>query len=220
MLKHLFYREWLLLLRSPAQLFQPLLFFVVIVSLFPLAISPDPRILMQIGPGIIWMGILFALILSFSPLFAEDYQDGSLEQLVINCYPLSALVLVKVLVHSLMLGLPLMLLLPLMAFAYDLSTQAIVSLIMSLALALPSLCLVGALGASVVLALRNGTLLLALILLPLYVPILIFASAAVVHAQANQSAAAELALLGALLVLFLVLIPPATSYCLRTAVES
>ena len=220
LMANLFYREWLLLLRSPLHLIQPLLFFVVIVSLFPLAISPDPRILVQIGPGIIWIGILFALILSFAQLFAEDYHDGCLEQLVINCHPLSILVIAKVFVHSLMIGLPLILLLPLIAFAYDLSLPAILNLIASLALALPSLCLLGSLGASVILSLRNGTLLLSLILLPLYVPILIFASAAVMHAELNQSATAELALLGAILVLFMVLLPPATSYCLRTAVES
>ncbi len=220
LMANLGYRESLVLWRHPGQLLQPLLFFVIIASLFPLAISPDPRLLMQIAPGVIWMAILFALILSFSHLFADDYLDGSLEQHIISCHPLSVWVLVKVLLHSLMIILPMLIFLPCLSLAYALSEAAIINLLLAMLLAVPSMCLLGALGASVILSLRNGTLLLALILLPLYVPILIFASAAVVHAQNQQSAAAELSLLAALLVLLSVLLPAATSYCLRTAAEA
>lgn len=218
--RHLFYREYLLAIRSPSEWLHPLLFFVVVVSLFPLAISPDPHLLTQIGPGIIWMATLFAAILSFSHLFLSDYQDGSLEQLILNIRPLSLVVLTKVGMHALLLGLPLIVLSPFLAVAYDLSPLAVINLVLSLLLGVPSLCLLGSMAASITLSLRNSSLLLALILLPLYVPILIFSSSAVMRAQLGQPAAAEFSMLAALFIFLIMLAPWVSSYCLKVAVEA
>jgi heme exporter protein B len=210
-------REWKLALRSCSDLFYSLGFFIVIVSLFPMAISPDPELLKLVGPGIIWMAVLFASILSLPQLFNADFKDGNLEQYLLTVQPLSSLVIVKILVHGLFIGLPLLVLAPLLALFYQLSTQAIINLVLSLLLGIPSIYLLGAIGAAITIGLRNSALLLTFILLPLYVPILIFATSAVIHAQ--QSTHAEFALLGALFIFLLILAPLVTSYCLRLTAE-
>ncbi len=217
--QQLWHREILLLIRNPSECLHPLLFFIVMVSVFPLALSPNPQLLSQVGPGFIWISVLFSAILSLPHLFYSDYHDGSLEQLLLRVRPLSCLTLIKVGVHCLFLGAPFILLSPILAVAYHLSSQAIAHLIWSLVLGVPCLCLLGSIAASISLGLRNSSLILALILLPLYVPILIFATSAVLHSGVGESAAAEYALLGALLIFLLILAPLVSAYCLRIAVE-
>ncbi len=212
-------REFLLNVRDLSELLHPLIFFMVVVSLFPLAISPDPKLLASIGPGIIWMAVLFASILSFPNLFYHDYQDGSLEQSVLNIRPLSMIVLTKVLLHSALLGIPLLILSPVLAMGYHLDHSALIALMLSLLIGIPSLCLLGAIGSAITVSLNQSGILLALILLPLYVPILIFASSAVLRSERGESVNAELALLGAIFIFLLMLAPIVTSYCLKVAVE-
>jgi heme exporter protein B len=217
LITRLFVREYKLAMRSPADYLHALGFFVVVVSIFPMAISPDPQLLQQVGPGIIWMAVLFASILSLPHLFNADFKDGTLVGYVLTVQPLSLLVLVKTLVQCLFIGIPLMILAPLMAMFYQLPTMAVLNLVISLLLGIPCLYLLGGIGAAITVSLRNSAMILTFILLPLYVPILIFASSATLHSQ--QSANAEFALLGALLIMLLILAPMVSSYCLRLACE-
>jgi len=208
-------RDLTLALRHRSELANPIVFFVVVVTLFPLALGPEKDILMRVAPGIIWVAALLAATLSMDRMFRHDFEDGSLEQLLLTPHPPSALVLAKILAHWLVTGLPLILASPLLALLLHLPMKALPTLLASLALGTPVLSLVGAIGVALTVGLRRGGLLLTLLVLPLYVPVLIFAAGAVDNATAELAVAGQLYFLAALLVLALTLAPLATAASLR-----
>ena len=212
-------RDLLSALRRRADVATTLIFFVIVASLFPLGVGSDLAVLRMIGPGVVWVAALLASMLALGRLFASDYADGTLEQLVLAPQPLGMLVLVKVAVHWLVSGLPLVVVAPLLALQFDLNTDALLVLLASLLLGTPTLSLIGAIGAALTLGLRGGGALLSLLVLPLYVPVLIFGAGAVEASVTGLGAAAHLSLLGALLLIALVFAPWATAVALRIAVE-
>jgi len=212
-------RDLELALRRRADVFTTLFFFVIVVSLFPLGVGPDPNLLRTMAPGILWVAALLAAMLSLARLFAPDHADGTLEQLLLSPEPLAVLVAAKILAHWLVAGLPLVLLAPVLALQFDLAPAAIGVLALSLLIGTPVLSLFGAIGGALTLGLRGGGVLVALLVLPLYVPVLIFGAGAVGAATNGMDAAAHLALLGALLAGAVALAPWATARALRIAVE-
>jgi len=178
MLIRCFQREFRLCFYHRLSIFNVLLFLLVIVSLFPLATSPDPKTLRFIGPGVIWICAFLAMLLSMQPFFKDDYEDGSLDHLLMMPAPLSYYVVVKVMVHWLWLVLPLLVLTPLMGLLYQLSPHTILILMMGLLLGTPSLMLIAAILAALTVPLRQNNVLVLLMALPLYAPILIFGAAA------------------------------------------
>ena len=212
-------RDLLSGLRRRADALTTLIFFIIVASLFPLGVGSDTAILRTIGPGVVWVGALLASMLALNRLFASDYADGTLEQLLLTPQPLAMLVLGKVASHWLISGLPLVVVAPLLGLQYDLPAEALWVLLASLLLGTPTLSLIGAIGAALTLGLRGGGALLSLLVLPLFVPVLIFGSGAVEAGMAGLDTGAHLSLLGALLLIALVLAPWATAAALRIAIE-
>lgn len=210
-------RDLLLVLRHRSDAANPLLFFLMVASIFPLGIGPEPNTLQQIAPGIIWIAALLATLLSLEAIFRSDFDDGSLEQLILSPHPLPLLVFAKTFAHWLTTGLPLILLAPLVGLLFGISGWPLAILLMTLLLGTPALSLVGSVGVALTVGLRRGGLLLALLLLPLYVPILIFSAGAVEIAAQGLPVDGQLYLLSALLVLAATLAPIATSaaLCIR-----
>lgn len=206
-------------MRRKSDALTPLFFFVIVVSLFPLGIGSERDTLRQIAPGVLWVAALLASMLSLNRLFEQDYADGTLEQLVLSPAPLGLLVIGKVAAHWLLSGLPLVLLAPLLALQFDLPTSSLLVLAASLAIGTPVLSFIGAIGASLTLGLRGGSVLVALLVLPLYVPVLIFGAGSVDAAAAGLGATANLSLLGAVLALTVFFAPWATTVALRIALE-
>ncbi len=215
----MFRRDLVLAYRHRSQIANPLLFFIIVVSLFPLGISPEQALLRRIAPGVIWVAALLAAMLSLETIFRSDYEDGTLELMLLSPYPTSLLVLAKVLAHWLVSGLPLLLLAPLLGVLLKLDPGALPVLMATLLLGTPVLILVGAIGVALTVGLRNGGVLLSLLVLPLYIPVLIFAANAVSNAAAGLDVTGQLALLGALLALALALAPPATAAALRISLN-
>lgn len=212
-------RDLLLAWRRRADLLGTLVFFVLVTSLFPLAVGPEPAQLRAIAPGILWVAALLSSTLALNRLFAQDLADGTLEHLLLASEPLPWLVLGKALAHWLSSGLPLVLLAPLLALQFDLSAPAMATLTLSLLLGTPTLSLLGAIGSALTLGLRGGAVLLSLLVLPWNIPVLIFGAGAV-HAQAGGLGAdAHLLLLGGLLCATAVLAPWATAAALRLSIE-
>ena len=212
---HLLLRDLRLALRSRHELANPLIFFVLVVTLFPLAVTPTPEALQAMAPGVIWVSALLAVLLSLDRLFKQDYEDGSLDQLMLSPNPLMILVLAKVTAHWLLTGLPLVIVAPLLGMFMSLPTEAVIVLIYSLLLGTPVLSLIGAIGVSLTVAVNRGGVLLSLIILPLYIPILIFGANAVDVAMDGMSVKGQLYFLAAVLALSLSLAPLATSVALR-----
>jgi heme exporter protein B len=212
-------RDLLLAMRSRAELALIIMFFVLVISLFPLGVSPDPGLLEQIAPGIAWVAALLASLMSLPRLFALDHGDGSLEQLVLAPASLPALVAGKVLAHWLTNGLPLVLLAPLAGVQFGMQPDAIGALTLGLLLGTPILSWLGAIGAALTLGTRSGSALLALLVLPLAVPVLIFGAGAAESTAAGLGAEAHLSLLGAGLILTWVFGPVVTAAAVRIAYE-
>jgi heme exporter protein B len=212
-------RDLLLAFRRRSDVATTLFFFLIVSSLFPLGIGPEPAVLSSIAPGVLWVAALLAGMLSLTRLFAADYADGSLEQMLLTPQSLTLLVTAKVLAHWLVCGLPVVLLAPLIGLQYALPNDALLVLIISLLLGTPALSLIGAIGAALTLGVRGSGLLVALLVLPLYIPVLIFGAGAVAASQHGMSAQAHLSLLAACSVLALVLAPLATAAALRISVE-
>ena len=189
-------RDLRLALRSRAELGVQLLFYVIVVSLFPLASSPDRTLLATMGPGVIWVAALLASLLSLPRLFASDFADGTLEQIALSPYPLPALVTGKILAHWLTTGVPIVVLAPLLGLQYGLDAPVLGIVTLSLLIGTPILSLVGAIGGALTLGVRGGGSLLALLTLPLYVPVLIFGAGAADAVRAGLSASPHLSLLG------------------------
>lgn len=212
-------RDLLQAYRRRSDIATTLFFFVIVSSLFPLGVGSDSAILSTIAPGVLWVAALLAGMISLSRLFATDFADGALEQMLLSPQPLALLVSAKVLAHWLVCGLPVVLLAPIIGLQYALPNQAISTLVLSLLLGTPALSLIGAIGAALTLGARGSGLLVALLVLPLYIPVLIFGSLAVAASQHGMSPQAHLSLLAAISLLALVLAPLATAAALRISVE-
>ncbi|MCI0504534.1 MAG: heme exporter protein CcmB [Gammaproteobacteria bacterium] len=212
-------RDLTLAMRRKADVLTTLFFFLIVVSLFPLGVGPQMEMLRGIAPGVIWVAALLASMLSLGRLFSDDYQDGTLEQILLEPHPLSVLVLSKVLAHWLLSGLPLVIFSPLLAMQLGLDGEAIVLLLITLMLGTPALSLIGAVGAALTLGLRGGGVLISLLVLPLYIPILIFGAGAVESQNAGLGAQAHLSILGAFLMLTLVFAPISTATALRISMD-
>lgn len=212
-------RDLRLAMRRKSAVVTVLSFFVIVVSLFPLSIGTERDTLRQIAPGILWVAALLATMLSLNQLFEQDYIDGTLEQLLLSPSPLGMLVLGKVIAHWLLTGLPLTLLAPLLALQFDLPIPSLIVLALSLLVGTPVLSLIGAIGASLTLGVRGGGVLLALLVLPLYTPVLIFGAGAVDIVSAGLSSSSSLSLLTAMLAVTVFFAPLATAAALRIALE-
>jgi len=212
-------RDLTLAMRRRSDVMTTLFFFVIVVSLFPLGIGPELDTLRMIAPGVFWVAALLASMLALEKLFAADFEDGTLEQMLLTPQPVFVLVMAKVFAHWLITGVPLVLLSPLLGLQYDLAAETLGVLLLSLLLGTPTLSLIGAIGAALTLGLRGGGVLVSLLVLPLYIPVLIFGAGAV---EANVSGLGEtghLLMLGAILLLALVAAPVATSAALRISAE-
>ena len=205
--------------RHRSDILNPIWFFVIVVTLFPLGIGTDPVLLARIAPGIIWVAALLAALLSFERLFKDDYIDGSLEQMMLAPYPLTWLVSAKILAHWLLTGLPILLVSPLLAMFLSLNLETFGALFLTLLIGTPVLSLLGAIGVALTIGLRKGGVLLSLIMLPLSIPILIFSTMAIDAAAFGQSYIGLLALLGAMLVAAITLAPFAIAASLRVSVS-
>ena len=212
-------RDLTLALRHRAEIANPLLFFVLVTTLFPLGIGPDPQTLQTVASGVIWVAALLASLLSLEGMFRSDFEDGTLEQFLLSAHPVSLLVIAKVLAHWLVTGLPLLAIAPLLGVLLMLSAKAITVLVITLALGTPILSLIGAVGVALTVGLRRGGIILSLLVLPLYVPVLIFASSAVETAATGIPVTAQLSILSAMLVLALSLAPLATAASLRISLS-
>jgi len=212
-------RDLLLAFRRRAEMANPLLFFVMVVTLFPLAVGAQPNLLQAMAPGVIWVSALLAALLSLDSLFRSDFDDGSLEQLLLSPHSLPVLVLGKIVAHWLVTGLPLLLVAPLLALFLGLPERAMPTLWLTLLLATPMLSLIGAIGVALTVGLRRGGMLLSLLVLPLYIPVLIFASSAVDRAASGLPVTAQINILLAMLLLALVLTPLPTAAALKMSVN-
>jgi heme exporter protein B len=212
-------RDLTVALRRISDVLTPLAFFAIVVSLFPLGVGPEPERLATLAPGVVWVAALLAVMLSLDRLFANDYADGTLEQLLLAPQPLSVLVLAKAAAHWLLTGLPLVALSPLLALQLQLPAAAMDTLIVSLLLGTPVLSLLGSVGAALTLGVRGGGVLVSLLVLPLYTPVLIFGASSVTAAVEGLSTEAHLSLLAAFLVLALSLVPWATAAALRVSLD-
>jgi heme exporter protein B len=212
-------RDLLLALRRRSDVLTTFFFFVIVVSLFPLGVGPQPDTLRSIAPGVIWVAALLASMLALGRLFAGDYGDGTLEQLALAPQPLALLVLAKILAHWLVTGLPLVLIAPVVGLQFDLPANALVVATAALLIGTPVLSLVGAVGAALTLGVRAAGGLLAVLVLPLCVPVLIFGAGAVSASATGLSASGHLSLLGAFLLLALVFAPWASAAAIRIALE-
>lgn len=217
-------RDLTLAMRGRADVLTGLIFFVIVASLFPMGMEPDPDRLKAIAPGVVWVAALLASMLALGRLFASDFADGTLEQMLVTPWPLSLIVLGKVAAHWLSTGLPLVLIAPVLGMQYGLPAGGLVVLVATLLLGTPVLSLIGAIGAALTVGLRSAGVLVSVLVLPLYVPVLIFGAGAVrVALEADvpglAAAEAQLSLLGAFLVLALFLTPWATAAALRVSLD-
>lgn len=212
-------RDLLLAFRRRAEMINPLLFFILVITLFPLGIGAQPNLLQAIAPGVIWVAALLAAMLSLDSLFRSDFDDGSLEQMLLSPHPASLLVLAKVFAHWLVTGLPLLLVAPLLAVFLGLPNHALGVLLLTLLLGTPVLSLIGAIGVALTVGLRRGGMILSLLVLPLYVPVLIFAGNAVQMAAGGLPVDAQLSILIAMLLLALVLAPWPTAAALKMSIH-
>ena len=213
-------RDITLALRRRTDVLTTLFFFIIVVSLFPLGIGSERELLRQLGPGVVWVAALLASMLALERLFAADYEDGTLEQMLLTGQPLSLLVLAKVVAHWLLTGLPLVIIAPLVAMQYHLSDNAVWIMAASLSVGTPILSLLGTIGAALTLGLRGGGILLSLLILPLYIPVLVYGSGAVaVSAIEITDTLPYFYLLGAFLLVALIFAPLASAAALRISLE-
>ena len=212
-------RDLTLAMRRKADVLTSLFFFMIVVSLFPLGVGPEIDTLRKIAPGVIWVAALLASMLSLGRMFSDDYQDGTLEQILLLPHPLSLIVMAKIIAHWLVSGLPLVLFSPLLGMQLGLDSHAIGLLMLTLILGTPVLSLLGSVGAALTLGLRGGGVLVSLLVLPLYIPVLIFGADAVESAAAGLGVQAHISLLGAFLVLALLFAPLGTAAALRISME-
>jgi len=195
------------------------MFFVISISLFPIAISPEAQTLSSIAPGVIWVITMLSVLLSLNSLFHYDYDNGVLEQMVISHHSLPLILLAKTLAHWILSGLPIIVLSPFLGMALFINTEGIYILILTLMIATPCLSLIGSIGASLVVGIKNSGMLLSLLILPLYIPILIFATSAVSQSQSNLPIDSQLYFLGFILILSLLITPFLSALSLKISLE-
>ena len=212
-------RDLLLAMRHRSDVAMSVFFVVIVASLFPLGVGPEPAVLRTIASGVLWVTALLACLLSLGRLFTADYLDGVLEQTLLIPQPLAVLVVGKVFSHWVISGLPVVLLSPLLGLQFGLGGDSVVVLTLSLLLGTPTLSMIGAIGAALTLGLRGSGLLVALLVLPLFIPVLIFGAGAVSNSLAGIGSEANLSLLGACFLLSLAFAPWATAVALRIALE-
>jgi heme exporter protein B len=212
-------RDLVLSYRRRSEMLQPLIFLLVVVSLFPLGVGPSPQLLAEIAPGVIWIAALLATVLSLDSLFRSDYEDGTLEQMMLSGHPLTLVALAKTLAHWLVAGLPLVVMSPLLALWMYLPPEGIPVLIKSLLLGTPVLSLIGAIGGALTVSLKGGGQLLSLLVFPLYVPLLVLATMAVSASVAGLPYHGQLGLMAAGLVGALTLAPFATAAALKLSLS-
>jgi heme exporter protein B len=212
-------RDLILAMRRRADVLTTLIFFVMVVSLFPLGVGPEMAMLRKMAPGVLWVAALLSSMLSLGRLFSADYLDGTLEQMMLAPQSLSMLVLGKMTAHWVVSGLPLVLMAPVLGLQFDMTGEALGVLIIGLLLGTPILSMVGAIGAALTLGLRGGGVLLSLLVLPLCIPVLIFATGAVEAVSSGLNVTAHMSLLGAFFVLALVFTPWVTAQALRISME-
>jgi heme exporter protein B len=213
-------RDIILAMRRRTEVLTALFFFVIVISLFPLGVGTEKQILAKLGPGVVWVAALLASMLALERLFAADHADGTLEQMLMTPQPLSILVLAKVTAHWLLTGLPLVIIAPLIGLQYHLSETSMLVMMLSLMVGTPVLSLIGAIGAALTIGLRGGGILLSLLILPLYIPVLVYGSGAVaVSAIDVADVQPYFSLLGAFLVLSLLFAPLAAAAALRISME-
>jgi heme exporter protein B len=214
-----FKREIALGLRQKGEVLTPLVFFMVVASLFPLGVGAETKLLLRMAPGVLWVSALLAAMLSLQRMFATDYADGSLEQMVLSPTPLGLLVVSKAVAHFAMSGLPLVLVAPVLGLQFGMDGRAMGILMLSLLLGTPTLSLIGSIGAALTLGVRGAGVLLSLLILPLYIPVLIFGAGAVEADAAGLGIGGHFSLLAALLVMSLFFTPMATAAALRISLE-
>ena len=212
-------RDLKMALRNPSSFLNPLMFFVISISLFPIAISPEAQTLSSIPPGIIWVITMLSVLLSLNSLFHYDYDSGILEQMVISHHSLPLILLAKTLAHWMLSGLPIIILSPFLGMALFINTEGIYILILTLIIATPCLSLIGSIGASLVVGIKNSEMLLSLLILPLFIPILIFATSAVSQSQSNLPIDGQLYFLGFILILSLLITPFLSALSLKISLE-
>ncbi len=212
-------RELKIAFRNSAEIINPLWFFIIVITLFPLGLGPEPQLLARIAPGIVWVAALLASLLSLERLFRDDYLDGTLEQLLLLPTPLSLTVLGKVCAHWVVTGLPLLILSPVIALLLSLDFNTWKAVALTLLLGTPTLSFIGAIGVALTVGLRKGGVLLSLLVLPLYIPVLIFATGAIDAASMSMPIGGYLAILGAMLAGSATLTPFATAAALRVSVH-
>ncbi|MDP5290740.1 heme exporter protein CcmB [Oceanimonas pelagia] len=212
-------RELVSALRRRADILNPLWFFVIVITLFPLGVGPEPALLARIAPGIVWVAALLASLLALERLFRDDFIDGTLEQMMLMPCPLGVVVLAKVLAHWLLTGLPLLLLSPLVAVLLSMDMSGFAGMFWTLLLGTPILSLLGAIGVALTVGIGKGGVLLSLLTLPLYIPVLIFATSAIETAGLGLPYSGQLAILGAMLAGSVTLAPFAIAAALRVSVN-
>ncbi len=213
-------RDLLLAYRRRNDLVSPLMFFLMVATLFPLGVSPEPKFLSEVAAGVVWVAALLSTLLSMDSLFRTDFDDGSLEQMLLSPQPLALLVVAKVCAHWMISGLPLTIMSPLLGVMLFLPNEGMWPLIITLLIGTPTLSLIGAIGAGLTVGLRKGGVLITLLVLPLYIPVLIFGTGAVQAASSGLPIAGYVAILGAILALGIVLAPIAIAAALRISVSN
>jgi heme exporter protein B len=212
-------RELSLGMKQKGEVLTPLVFFVMVASLFPLGVGPESALLLRMAPGVLWVGALLSAMLSLQRMFAADYADGSLEQFALSPTPLPLLAIAKVFSHFLLTGVPLVVISPVLGIQFGLDPRALGVLMLSLLLGTPTLSLIGGVGSALTLGVRGAGVLLSLLVLPLYIPVLIFGAGAVEADAAGLGIAAHLSLLGALMLASAVFAPIAIAASLRISME-
>ncbi|EFU68505.1 MULTISPECIES: heme exporter protein CcmB [Aggregatibacter] len=212
-------RELQIAMRKQAEILNPLWFFLIVITLFPLVIGPDPKLLSRIAPGVAWVAALLSALLSFERLFRDDFIDGSLEQVMLTSQPLVLTALAKVLAHWLLTGLPLILLSPIAALLLSLEISIWWALVLTLLLGTPVLSCLGAIGVALTVGLRKGGVLLSLLVVPLFIPVLIFSASVLDAAGLNLPYGGQLAILGAILAAVVTLSPFAIATALRISLD-
>ena len=213
------HRDLLLVMRRKSEVLTALFFFVVVTSLFPLGIGADAALLRKIAPGVLWVAALLSTLLGLHRMFAADYLDGALEQLVLSPQPLVLLVAGKIVAHWLVCGLPLVLIAPIIGIQFDLDASSLYVLMGTLLLGTPVLSLLGSIGAALTLGVRGGSVLMSLLILPLYIPVLIFGAGAVYANSVGLDSTGHFSLLSALLILALAFVPWVSAAAVKIAIE-
>ncbi len=212
-------RDLLLAMRRRADVLTTLIFFVMVVSLFPLGVGPEIDMLRKMASGVVWVAALLASMLSLPRMFSADYADGTLEQMMLAPQSLSVLVLGKIAAHWMLSGLPLALIAPVLGLQFDMSVPALWILVIALLLGTPVLSMIGAVGAALTLGLRGGGVLVSLLVLPLCIPVLIFGAGAVEAVNSGMSVVSNLSFLGAFMLFALVFTPFVAAQALRISME-